>query len=310
MQCALLVPSVSKTNWVGEVLPGVSSAELPIAGRRYIDYALEAAARFNIVLCGVLDWHWSEQLQKEFDDITRGAFPVFYQKGEGTPLHGLNDLAGLPSTLTANLEDGLVVMWGLALPCHSLDEVRLVPISEEDAAETPVGTYRYMDGRWMRVMPCGFIIEDVPSWFNLNMTILKNPTGFTLPGYSAEKGVHIGINVGMEKGVEVRPPIIVGNDAWLERNVIINGQVVIGRSAVVAEGVKLDRTVVCDNTFVGQGLDLTGKAIYGNRVIDGLTGFWTEVDDSGVAHLIKPASFGWFGHVWRFLAGNSMRGRD
>ena len=108
----------------------------------------------------------------------------------------------------------------------------------------------------------------------------------------------------------MRPPIIVGNDAWFERNVIINGQVVIGRSAIVAEGVKLDRTVVCDNTFVGQGLDLTGKAIYGNRVIDGLTGFWTEVDDFGVAHLIKPASFGWFGHIWRFLAGNSMRGRD
>lgn len=310
MQCALFVPSVSKTDWVGEVLPRTSPAALPISGRRFIDYALEAAARFNVVMGGILDWHWSAQMQREFDDITRSAFPVFYQKEEGPSPRGLNDLAGLPSPLTANLEEGLIVLWGLALPCHTLDEVRLVPVSDEDAAETPVGTYRYMNGRWMRVMPCGFIVDDVPGWFNLNMTILKNPIGFTLPGYSAEEGVHIGINVGMEKGVEARPPIIVGNDAWCERNVTINGQVVLGRGAVVAEGVRLDRTIVCDNTFVGQGLDLTSKVIYGNRIIDGLTGAWTDVDDPGVAHLIKPVSFGWLGHVWRFLAGTSMRGRD
>lgn len=310
MQCALFVPSILKTGWVGEVLPGTSPAELPICGRRYIDYALEAAARFNIVLCEVLDWGWSARMQHEFDDITRGAIPVVYHRREGNPLHGLNDLVGLPGPLTVDIENGLFVLWGLALPCHKLVEARMEPITDAEAAETPIGTYRYVDGRWMRVMPCGFIVDDAQSWFDLNMTMLKNPFGFTLPGYSAEEGVHIGSNVGLEKGTEARPPVIVGNDAWCERNVVINGQVVIGRGAVVTEGVKLDRTVVCDNTFVGRGLDLTGKVIYGNRVIDGQTGAWTDVDDVGIAHFIKPVSFGWLGLVWRFLAGTSMRRRD
>ena len=39
MDSALFVPSVPQTGWLGTVLPGLSPAELPIAGRRYIDYA-------------------------------------------------------------------------------------------------------------------------------------------------------------------------------------------------------------------------------------------------------------------------------
>ena len=48
----------------------------------------------------------------------------------------------------------------------------------------------------------------------------------------------------------------------------------------------------------------------GNRIIDGLTGVWTDVEDAGIARRITPPSLGWLGKVWRFFAGTSMGRRD
>lgn len=309
MKGALFVPTVPDTEWVGDVLPGLGAAELPVAGRRFIDYALEAATRFNIMVGEVLDWHWTERLQREFDNLNRSPIPVIYQKGEGPMPRGLRDLEGRSSPLTADMDDGLVVLWGLSLPCHRFGEGVMEPIGDDEAAETPIGAYRYSGGRWMRISPKGLEVRDARGLFEANTVMLRNPYGFTLPGYSSEEGVHIGSNVVLERGTVARPPVIVGDDAWCERNVVVRGDVVVGRGAVVGEGAKLDHTVVCDRTFVGRGLDLTSKLVFGNRVIDGLTGAWTDVEDAGVAHRLRPTSFGWLGGLWRFLAGTSMRGR-
>lgn len=310
MKNAIFIPSLPHVEWLADVMPGISPAELPLAGRRFIDYALEAAIRFGVVMAEILDWRWSERLHGEFSDLTRSQIPIFYQKGEGEPPRGLRDLSSQSSPLTANMEDGYVAVWGLALPSHNSDDATLEPLTDAELEETPVGTYRLSQGRWMRVVPRGFVVKNVQTWFGLNMIMLKNPYGFTLPGYSAEDGVHIGSNVVMEKGTEAKPPVIVGDNSWCARNVAIDGKVIIGNGAVVAEGARLNRTIVCDDTFVGQGLDLSNKIVCGSRIIDGLTGVWTDVEDAGIARHIAPSSFGWLGKIWRFLAGTSMGRRD
>lgn len=310
MKNAIFVPTVPQSLWMNDVVPGIGPAELPLAGRRFIDYALEAAVRFGVVMAEVLDWQWTERLQGEFADLTRTTIPIFYLKGEGEVPHGLRDLANQSSPLTANIEDGFIVIWGLALPYANSDDATLEPLTDAELEETPVGIYRLSQGRWMRVVPRGFVVKNVQTWFGLNMIMLKNPYGFTLPGYSAENGVYLGSNVVMEKGVEVKPPVIVGDNAWCARNVSLDGKVAVGRGAVVAEGARLHRTIVCDDTFVGQGLELSSKIVRGNRIIDGLTGVWTDVEDIGIARHIAPASFGWLGRLWRFFAGNSMGRRD
>lgn len=310
MKNAIFVPTVPKSTWIGEVLPGMNPAELPLAGRRFIDYALEAAVKFGVVMAEILDWWWVERLHREFSDLTRTTIPIFYQKGEGCLPRGLLDLGSQSSPLTANIEDGFIAVWGLALPYLNSDYGELEPLTDDELRDTPVGVYRFSEGRWMRVAPRGFVVKNVQAWFGLNMIMLKNPYGFTLPGYSAENGVYIGSNVVMEKGVEVKPPVIAGDNAWCARNVSLDGKVVVGGGAVIAEGARLHRSIVCDDTFVGQGLDLSCKIVRGNRIIDGLTGIWTDVDDIGIARHIAPASFGWLGRIWRFFAGTSMGRRD
>ena len=304
MDNILFVPSTRETEWVGDMLPGTSPAELPVAGKRIIDYAIEHAQRFGVMFTEVLDWRFSERLADDFADMTRTGFPVFYMKGEGELPRGLNDIDGYSSPLTGNITDGLVVVWGLALSMHMAEDVSLEPVMEAECAETPAGVYRREGGRWMRVVPHGLVVRNVKAWHELNLVVLRHPEEFTVPGYSSERGVHIGRNVVLEHGTEVKPPVLLQDNTWFARNVRLEGDVIVDSGSYISEGSRLRKTVVCSNTFIGEGLDLEGKIVVGRRVIDAESGTWVDLEEPGLARRI-PTGLGWLRSLWHFLRGRS-----
>ena len=304
MDNILFVPATRETAWVGDMLPGTSPAELPVAGKRIIDYAIEHAQRFGVMFTEVLDWHFSERLADDFADMTRTGFPVFYMKGEGELPKGLNDIDGYSSPLTGNITDGLVVVWGLVLSMHMAEDVSLEPITEQECAETPAGVYRREGGRWMRVVPHGLVVRNVKAWHELNLVVLRHPEEFTVPGYSSERGVHIGRNVVLEHGTEVKPPVLLQDNTWLARNVRLEGDVIVDSGSYISEGSRLRKTVVCSNTFIGEGLDLESKIVVGRRVIDAESGTWIDLEEPGLARQI-PVGLGWLRSLWHFLRGRS-----
>jgi len=304
MDNILFVPATRETAWVGDMLPGTSPAELPVAGKRIIDYAIEHAQRFGVMFTEVLDWRFSERLADDFADMTRTGFPVFYMKGEGELPKGLNDIDGYSSPLTGNITDGLVVVWGLVLSMHMAEDVSLEPITEAECAETPAGVYRREGGRWMRVVPHGLVVRNVKAWHELNLVVLRHPEEFTVPGYSSERGVHIGRNVVLEHGTEVKPPVLLQDNTWFARNVRLEGDVIVDSGSYISEGSRLRKTVVCSNTFIGEGLDLEGKIVVGRRVIDAESGTWVDLEEPGLARRI-PTGLGWLRSLWHFLRGRS-----
>ena len=304
MDNILFIPATRETAWVGDMLPGTSPAELPVAGKRIIDYAIEHAQRFGVMFTEVLDWRFSEQLADDFADMTRTGFPVFYMKGEGELPKGLNDIDGYSSPLTGNITDGLVVVWGLVLSMHMAEDVSLEPITEQECAETPAGVYRREGGRWMRVVPHGLVVRNVKAWHELNLVVLRHPEEFTVPGYSSERGVHIGRNVVLEHGTEVKPPVLLQDNTWLARNVRLEGDVIVDSGSYISEGSRLRKTVVCSNTFIGEGLDLESKIVVGRRVIDAESGTWIDLEEPGLARQI-PVGLGWLRSLWHFLRGRS-----
>ena len=291
MDNILFIPATRETAWVGDMLPGTSPAELPVAGKRIIDYAIEHAQRFGVMFTEVLDWHFSERLADDFADMTRTGFPVFYMKGEGELPKGLNDIDGYSSPLTGNITDGLVVVWGLVLSMHMAEDVSIEPITEQECAETPAGVYKREGGRWMRVVPHGLVVRNVKAWHELNLVVLRHPEEFTVPGYSSERGVHIGRNVVLEHGTEVKPPVLLQDNTWFARNVRLEGDVIVDSGSDISEGSRLRKTVVCSNTFIGEGLDLESKIVVGRRVIDAESGTWIDLEEPGLARQI-PVGLG------------------
>ena len=49
MDNILFVPSIRELEWVQDILPGTSPAELSVGGRRVIEYALESAHKFEVM---------------------------------------------------------------------------------------------------------------------------------------------------------------------------------------------------------------------------------------------------------------------
>ena len=305
MDNVLFVPAIRELEWVQEMLPGTSPAELPVAGRRAIDYALECAQRFGVMFTEILDWRFSQTLADDFADMTRTGYPVFYMKGEGQMPSGLKDIEGYSSPLTSVVNDGLVVVWGLAFSTHTIKDVSLEPLSDEEVAETPPGLYRREGGRWMRILPRGMVIRNAKAWHALNFVVLQNPESFTLPGYSSEHGVRLGRNVVMEYGTSVKPPVLLQDNTWFARNVRLDGEVVVNSGSYVSEGARLHRTVVCRDTFIGEGLDFDGKIVIGRRVVDAETGTWVDLEEPGLARQI-PVGLGWVRSLWHFFRGRSF----
>ena len=305
MDNILFVPSTREMEWVQDILPGASPAELPVAGRRVIDYAIERAQRYGVMFTEILDWRFSQRIADDFADMTRTGCPVFYMKGEGPVPKGLRDIEGYSSPLTENITDGLVVAWGVALSSHTSEELSLEPVSDEDCADTPSGLYRREGGRWMRIVPHGLVVRNVKAWHSLNFAVLRHPEDFTVPGYSSEKGVHIGRNVVMEYGTNVKPPVLLQDNTWFARNVTLDGEVIVDSGSYVSEGVRIRRTVVLKDTFIGEGLDFDGKIVAGRRVIDAESGTWVDLEEPSLARRIPPG-LGWLRSIWHFLRGHSF----
>jgi len=305
MDNILFVPATRELEWTQDILPGTSPAELPVAGRRIIDYAIERAQRSGVMFTEILDWRFSQRLADDFADMTRTGFPVFYMRGEGPVPRGLKDIEGYSSPLTSDITDGLVVAWGLALSAHTAKDVSLEPISEDECSDTPAGLYRREGGRWMRIVPHGLVVRSIKAWHALNFSILRNPDEFTLPGYSSERDVYIGRNVVIEHGTSVKPPVLLQDNTWFARNVMLDGDVVVDSGSFVSEGSRLRRTVVCRDTFIGPGLDFDGKIVVGRRVVDAGTGTWVDLEEPGLARQI-PAGLGWIRSLWHFVRGRSF----
>lgn len=309
MSGLLFVPMVADSRWTLDILPSMSPAELPVAGRRFVDYGLEYALKAGATRLEVLDWRWSERLAEYFNDPERTGSALFYEKGIGPVPRGLDDITGIDTPLTSSISDGLVVVWGLCMPLD-MTHVESEPITPEDCADTPTGIYRWEEGAWKRLKLGMFIVRDAKGWHELNFAVLHAPGTFTLPGYSAERDVRLGRNVVLERGVDVKPPVLLQDNVWCARNVRFAGDVIVGSGTFIAEGATLQRTVVCGNTYIGAGLDLDGKIVVGNRIIDAETGVWTDVEDEGIARRIhrRTSGLGWLRGLWRFLLGRS-RGR-
>ena len=304
MDSVVFVPSVASTEWLSGLFPDYSLAELPVAGRRIVDYVLEVAQKSGAMLVEVLDWHYTKRLEEYFNDPTRTGSAVFYSRAEGNLPRGLDDLAGQPSSpLTQSLSDGLVVVWG---PCLALklEECGAEEVSAADRAETPLGVYRRAGGGWERLKAPTRQVDSLRSWHRMNFEVLHDPGEFTLPGYSAESGVYLGRNVIIEHGSEVKAPVLLNDNTWFARNVRLEGDVIVGSGSFVSEGARLSRTVVGENTFIGPGLELEDKIVIGQRVIDVETGAWVDIEEPGVARRLGAVG-GVLRSLWHFLRGRS-----
>ena len=313
MTGVLILPSAAPAGWIGNVLPGTAPTMLPLAGRRFVDHAIETARRRGSPRTVVADWElFSPQLAQELGDETRPGGTVPYLHAEGAQPEGLDGLASAGGPVAEELRDGVIVEWGLSVQTGRAARGTFRPCTPEETARTPQGLYLFEGGRWSRCETGNIPLAGVKEWFDANFAVLGRPDLFSMPGYTSEKDVHIGINVVMERGTTAVPPLLMLDKAWCARNVKLDGNVIIGRESFVGEGTRLKNTIICDDTYVGQDMELEGKIVSGRRIIDARDGTWVDVENPNIARSGTELSGGRMTRFLRKLAGilhGASRGR-
>lgn len=100
-----------------------------------------------------------------------------------------------------------------------------------------------------------------------------------LPGYQSVPGECVGLDVHVSPSSRSERPFVVGDHARLASFCTIGPEAVLGRHVVVGRGSRVARSLILDHTHIGQGLEIDGKIVAGNRLIDPATGIQLELDD-------------------------------
>jgi len=146
-------------------------------------------------------------------------------------------------------------------------------------------------------------INDVTHYYRLNMEIVRNEMGrYLSSGYSSLDGASIGYNVITPPSVTFTPPLAIGNDCRIGAISTIGPGVVVSDHVLIDRQCEISDSIILSDTYVGRNLEIKGKIVAGNRIIDPEDGTCLEIEDPWLVAQTRPrnhmrdllrAVFGW-----------------
>ena len=276
---ACLYVGYQDNEWVWEILPGKSPAEMPIVGKSWARHAVDLCSLLKVSDIYITDCFFYPELTERLGD---GSF-------WSTKLHHL------PSTDVLNpdrlfeqhegkipADDDLLIFWGQVLPdLPDIDRLfdELQPVEPAPDEALPSGIYLRKDGKLRRCV-CPLHRMDSPqSYFDLNMRMLNHPGIYNLPGFSEGKDFCIGANVVTLFGCTLKPPLVIQDHSALGRSTVLEGDVIIGSNVLIDDFTHLRRAVIFNNTYIGRHMQIEDKIVAERMVIDIKTGAHVEMSD-------------------------------
>jgi mannose-1-phosphate guanylyltransferase / phosphomannomutase len=111
-----------------------------------------------------------------------------------------------------------------------------------------------VDGYW----------EDVgtlEAYLSAHRDILDGKVRVRVPGFDVGGGVWIGENTDLHPEATVQGPAIIGDNCRVEAGVHLGAYSVLGASVRVRAGTETERSVVGDNSYLGDGVSLRGALV-------------------------------------------------
>ena len=266
-------------EWIREIFPGKSPAELPIVGKSWMRHAVDLCSELKTAEVFIADSFFYPDLTKRLGDGSYWSMKLDYLAAAE---------ASTPDALFAQFADklpgadDLVIFWGQVLPDladvqHLFDE--LVPVTETPEDGLPDGIYLRRGGVLNKCVCPLHRIDSIKNYFDLNMLILNHPGMYNLPGYSSEKGFAIGENVITLFGCNLNPPLVVQDNSCLGRSTVLEGGVIVGHHVLIDDFSHLKRAIIFDSTYVGMHMNIENKIVCEHTVIDVGTGAHVELND-------------------------------
>ncbi len=131
-------------------------------------------------------------------------------------------------------------------------------------------------------------LETIGVYYELCNEILRGGSlPYVLPGYSNETDCHIGRNVVMSKSCEIIKPVIIGNNVQILAGTVIGPGAIIGNNVIIDRESTVTESIVLDNTYIGEHLDLEKRIASGNILVEPESGAAITMEDP---HLLTGMS--------------------
>ena len=131
-------------------------------------------------------------------------------------------------------------------------------------------------------------LDSMTSYYQASMETLKTgESRYVLPGYGDEPECAFGRNVVISKSVEIRKPVSIGNNVQLLGNAIIGPSAIIGSNVIIDRESSVESSIVFDNTYIGEHLEIIGRIASGNRLNDPKSGASIAMEDPHLLSGIK-----------------------
>ncbi len=121
-----------------------------------------------------------------------------------------------------------------------------------DAGERVIGAVA--DGYW----------EDVgtlPAYVRAHKDILDSRVEVTIPGFEVADGVYVGEGSEISPEADLVGPAVIGDNCLVDAGVRLGEYVVLGTGVRLRRDGELERTVVHDNAYLGEGVKLRGTVV-------------------------------------------------
>jgi acetyltransferase-like isoleucine patch superfamily enzyme len=162
-------------------------------------------------------------------------------------------------------------------------------------------------GDWAELGIEPLALVDLNAYYELNMRLVQGEISrYVPPGFGGGDNAFIGSNVVLPPSVELRPPLIIGNDCRINPMAVIGPNAVIGNRVIVDRQTVLSDSVILDDTYLGRNLEIAGRVVSGTRLIAPTDGTAVDIADPWLlAQLEAPirvgdlcrAAGGWLGAV-------------
>ena len=265
-------------EWIWDIFPGKSPAEMPVAGKGWVRHAVDLCSLLKIDNIFVADCFFYPALPRRLGDGAYWSTRINYMPCT----NALNPEQLFEQNGFAFPDDELLIFWGQVLP--DLANLETLFDDPEPAVEMPDGTLPngiyLLRGKTLLRCRCPLHRMDSPrSYFELNMLLLNHPGIYNLPGFSDEKNFCIGADVITLYGCDLKPPLIVQDHSAIGRGTVLDGEVIVGNHVLIDDGSYIKRAVILNHTYIGRHMHIEDKIIAERTVIDIKTGAHLEMDD-------------------------------
>lgn len=284
MKCIISIKNTS-CPWTDSIAPSSSPYLLKIANKPWGEYLVDFCFTSSIKQVRILLDEAGHEVEKYFSDGMKWGVDISYGF--------IRDSDGIGDILMKNMgfaagEDLLIINGpvfidysvkagkykffdGTNIELCSDNGIGRLILSRSDRNGEFVAPIRKISEE-----QAGFGIRtlcSVKDFFVLNMSILEGQAGsFVLPGYNNEDNIYIGQNVSISRTARIEKPVMIGDNVEINGLCVIGGNSILGSNVIIDGRTVIENSVVCDGSYVGLDLEISGKVIHQCRLIDPETG--------------------------------------